>query len=219
MANCADEICLDFFAGSCTTAQAVLELNHSDNSSRRFIMVQLPESTRQQSLQTIAEIGKERIRRAIARLKSRRADQLDLDDRDAPEDLGFRVFKLDRSNYKAWRDFDGGDVAGLQTLSTSSSRHWPRAGAGEPAGRGDADGRLPARQRRQPAPAFTQNTVQVVTSDLVAHRLFVCLDARIADATIAGLAMDADDVFICLDSALSDEAKVQLEDGRQVKVI
>ena len=36
--------------------------------------------------------------------------------RDAPEDLGFRVFKLDRSNYKAWRDFDAGDVAELQTL-------------------------------------------------------------------------------------------------------
>jgi adenine-specific DNA-methyltransferase len=70
-----------------------------------------------------------------------------------------------------------------------------------------------------PAPGFTQNTVQVVTSDLVAHRLFVSLDARIADATIASLVMDADDLFICLDSALSDEAKVQLEDGRKVKVI
>ena len=61
--------------------------------------------------------------------------------------------------------------------------------------------------------------MQVVTSDLVAHRLFVCLDDRIADATIAGLVMGEEDIFICLDSALSDEAKVQLEDGRRVKVI
>ena len=79
-------------------------------------MVQLPEPTRQQSGRTIAEIGKERIRRAIARLKSERADQPDLNDWDLPEDLGFRVFRLDRSNYKAWRDFEGGDAAGLQTL-------------------------------------------------------------------------------------------------------
>ncbi|MGB3216422.1 MAG: hypothetical protein WBD79_03385, partial [Anaerolineae bacterium] len=59
----------------------------------------------------------------------------------------------------------------------------------------------------------------VVSSDLVAHRLFVCLDAAVNEETIGALAMGADDVFICLDAALTDEAKVRLEDGRRVKVI
>jgi adenine-specific DNA-methyltransferase len=63
------------------------------------------------------------------------------------------------------------------------------------------------------------NRITRVSSDLVAHRLFVCLDAQVHDETIAVLAMGDDDVFICLDSALTDEAKVRLEDGRRVKVI
>ncbi|WP_298983820.1 hypothetical protein [Caldilinea sp.] len=54
---------------------------------------------------------------------------------------------------------------------------------------------------------------------LVAHRLYVCLDAQVHDETIAALTADADNLFICLDAALSDEAKVRLEDGRRVKVI
>jgi len=91
------DVVLDFFAGSCTTAQAVLELNREDGGKRRFIMVQLPEPTpvaspaRQASYHTIAEIGKERIRRVIARMKRDRADP---SDRGAREDLGFRVYKL-----------------------------------------------------------------------------------------------------------------------------
>jgi adenine-specific DNA-methyltransferase len=58
-----------------------------------------------------------------------------------------------------------------------------------------------------------------VSSDLVARRLFVCPDEKVHDETIAAPAMGDDDVFICLDSALTDEAKVRLEDGRRVKVI
>lgn len=67
---CSDDtsLILDFFAGSCTTAQAVLELNHEDGGSRRFLMVQLPEPTSNSDLLAIAEIGKARIRQTIARL-------------------------------------------------------------------------------------------------------------------------------------------------------
>ena len=54
------------------------------------------------------------------------------------------------------------------------------------------------------------------TSDLVSHRLFVCLDKQVQDRTIASLVLGDEDIFICLDSALSDEAKVQLEDGSAV---
>ncbi len=100
------DLILDFFAGSCTTAQAVLELNAADGGDRRFMMVQLPERLREpivladpdgpSVLQTIADIGKERIRRVAARLTSRKAS-------DPPIDLGFKVFKLDYDSQQAAR--------------------------------------------------------------------------------------------------------------------
>ncbi|MNS56444.1 DNA methylase [compost metagenome] len=61
---------LDFFAGSCPTAHAVLELNREDGGSRRFLCVQRPEPLTHPEFATIAEIGKERIRRVIARMEA-----------------------------------------------------------------------------------------------------------------------------------------------------
>lgn len=85
---------LDFFSGSCTTAHAVIDINKEDGGNRRFIMVQLPEPCKENSepykagYKTIADIGKERIRRVIKTIKEEKA-QLD---------LGFKVFKLDKPN-------------------------------------------------------------------------------------------------------------------------
>jgi adenine-specific DNA-methyltransferase len=70
------DLVLDFFSGSGTTAQAVLEQNCADGSNRSFIMVQLPEPTGNKKFKTIAEIGKERIRRVIARLNESTDKQL-----------------------------------------------------------------------------------------------------------------------------------------------
>src|ERR1017187_7864704 len=65
-----DEIILDFFAGSGTTAQAVLELNAQDGGNRKFILVQLPEPTGRKDFPTIADITKERVRRVIQKLET-----------------------------------------------------------------------------------------------------------------------------------------------------
>lgn len=99
------DIVLDFFAGSCTTAHAVLDLNKEDRGNRKFIMVQLPEPCDEESdaftagYKTIADIGKERIRRAAAKIREEHPDY--------DGDLGFKVFKLDSSNIKPWEgDFD-----------------------------------------------------------------------------------------------------------------
>jgi adenine-specific DNA-methyltransferase len=97
-----DSLVLDFFAGSCTTAHAVLEANHRDGGNRRFIMVQLPEPTGREDFPTIADIAKERIRRVIAKLKKDAESRLDLNDRAAPEELGFKVFKLARPHIQPW---------------------------------------------------------------------------------------------------------------------
>ncbi|MBF0340762.1 MAG: site-specific DNA-methyltransferase [Magnetococcales bacterium] len=96
-----DDLVLDFFAGSGTTAHAVLDLNKKDGGNRRFILVQLPEPTGQKEYPTIAEITKERVRRVIKKLNAEEAGQLDLSE-GAKQDRGFRVFKLDTSNLKPW---------------------------------------------------------------------------------------------------------------------
>ncbi|MGO9379973.1 MAG: DNA methyltransferase [Dissulfurispiraceae bacterium] len=101
-------IILDFFAGSSTTAHAVLDLNKQDNGNRKFIMVQLPEPCAKDSEafraghKTIADIGKERIRRVIKKLNEEQAGTLVLDGSTA-QDRGFKVFKLDKSNFKQWQ--------------------------------------------------------------------------------------------------------------------
>ncbi|GAB6044896.1 hypothetical protein JCM11957_04940 [Caminibacter profundus] len=99
-----NDIILDFFSGSATTAHAVMELNAEDGGNRRFIMVQLPEPTDEKSeaykagYKNICEIGKERIRRSGEKIKE------DFKDKEGIEnlDIGFKVFKLDSSNFKEW---------------------------------------------------------------------------------------------------------------------
>jgi adenine-specific DNA-methyltransferase len=98
--HCNDSLILDFFSGSATTAHAVMQLNAEDGGKRRHIMVQLPEPCDEKSeafkagYKTIAEIGKERIRRAGAKIKAENATT-------APNlDIGFRVLKIDSSNMK-----------------------------------------------------------------------------------------------------------------------
>ena len=100
-------IILDFFSGSCTIAHSVLELNKEDSGNRKFIMVQLPEKCDEKSeaykagYKTIAEIGKERIRRVIKKIKEEEEGKLDFGEK--KQALGFKVFKLQESNFKIWR--------------------------------------------------------------------------------------------------------------------
>lgn len=96
---------LDFFAGSATTADAVMQLNAEGAGVRQFIMVQLPEACDKGTeafkagYKTIAEISKERIRRSAAKIKEENSEY--------DGDLGFKVFKLDSTNIKPWEvDFD-----------------------------------------------------------------------------------------------------------------
>jgi adenine-specific DNA-methyltransferase len=106
-----NDIVLDFFAGSGTTAHAVLDLNKEDNQKRKFICIQLPEPTLEKSFayksnfKNIAEVSKERIRKAILSIKSeskKNEGKIQFEDDNLIQDLGFKVFKLDRSNFKTW---------------------------------------------------------------------------------------------------------------------
>ena len=106
---------LDFFSGSATTAHAVMQLNSEDNGNRKYIMVQLPETTDEKSeafkagYKNIAEIGKERIRRAGEKIKQEIEEynsnlKLGEEPKEVP-DIGFKVFKVDDTNIK-WYDME-----------------------------------------------------------------------------------------------------------------
>ena len=107
-----NDIILDFFSGSATTAHAVMQLNAEDGGNRRFICVQLPELCDEKSeaykagYKNICEIGKERIRRAGAKILAETEEanrQVKLGEEEKPlPDVGFKVFKLDTSNIKLW---------------------------------------------------------------------------------------------------------------------
>lgn len=109
-----NSIILDFFSGSATTAHAVMKLNAEDGGKRKFIMVQLPEVTDEQSVarkagyETICQIGEERIRRAGKKVKA----EAGLQGQDL--DIGFRVLRLDSSNmedvFYTPEDFDAKDI-------------------------------------------------------------------------------------------------------------
>lgn len=95
--NDKNNVILDFFSGSATTAHAVMQLNAEDGGNRKYILVQIPEKCNEKSeaykngFQTICDIGEERIRRASKKIK---------EETDANIDYGFRVYKIDSSNMK-----------------------------------------------------------------------------------------------------------------------
>ena len=103
-----DDIVLDFFSGSSTTAHSIMKLNAEDGGNRRFIMVQLPEICEEKSeaykagYTNICEIGKERIRRAGKKILEENSQSQVGDEEKKRLDVGFKVFKLDDSNLKSW---------------------------------------------------------------------------------------------------------------------
>lgn len=110
IAYSSDDIILDFFSGSSTTANAVMKLNSEDEGKRKFIMVQIPEATDEESeaykagYENICEIGKERIRRAGEKIKTEiEENNIQLKIGEEPKsvpDIGFRVLKIDSTNMK-----------------------------------------------------------------------------------------------------------------------
>ncbi|MGD9655371.1 MAG: site-specific DNA-methyltransferase, partial [Sulfuricurvum sp.] len=114
-----DDVILDFFSGSATTAHAVMQLNAEDGGNRKYICVQIPEPTPEESearkagYATIPEIGKERIRRAgkkILEEQKAKAEKEGLFTEEPKKlDTGFKVFKLDSSNINEW-DSDPGNL-------------------------------------------------------------------------------------------------------------
>jgi len=115
-----DDIVLDYFAGSCTTADAILQLNSEDSGRRRFIMVQLPEplstesEAARQGFTSLAQLGLERIRKRIASIQAANRERLAFSEESNVPDIGCKVFRLSASNFKMW---DGTAAVSTEALS------------------------------------------------------------------------------------------------------
>jgi adenine-specific DNA-methyltransferase len=221
-----EDIVFDFFSGSATTAHAVLDLNKEDSGNRKFILVQMPEATPADSeaakagYKTIAEIGKERIRRVIKKIKAEKAQELSAAD-EAP-DLGFKVFKLARSNFKPWKDYHGDDIAAIESLFENAVTPLTSGWKNQP----DAlfteilllegyplDSAVKARAE------FGANRIREVSCPQHEKRLLVCLDDAISPETVRALTLRSDEIFVCLDSAIDDSTKARLDDKGMIKTI
>lgn len=113
-----DDVVLDFFSGSATTAHAVMQLNAEDGGNRKHIMVQLPEPTDEKSeafkagYKKISDIARERINRAGEKIKVDFTDKLA--ERETPLDVGYRTYKLADTNFTKWQSAPTGDLTELQ---------------------------------------------------------------------------------------------------------
>ncbi len=215
-----NDIAFDFFAGSCPLAEAVLELNRQDGLNRRFIVSQLPEPTTKGSpsqksgYATISEIGKERIRRVIKRMKKERAGQLPLD---KPEDLGFKVFKLAISNYKQWYFDDVENVEAyikqMQMFIDPLVEDYLDENVTYEVALKEGYG-LNVRFEKT-----TVRNVERVTDPDKDQSLYICLSDKIRLGDLRPLNLKKDDLFICRDIALNDETAANLALQCRLKTI
>ncbi len=197
---------LDFFAGSAASAHAVMNFNTENSKSARFIMVQLPETVDESSdafkdgFETISQIGKERIRRSANKIME-----------DNPEfvgDMGFKVFKLDSSNIRAWNP----DVSDLEQTLLDHADHVVE-------GRSEQDVLYELLLKRgvDLAVPIEEKEIEGKTVYSIGYGvLFACLDKTIDKAEIEGLAKGitdwhkelepaADTQVVFRDSAFADD--------------
>ncbi len=203
-----DDIILDFFAGSGATAQAVMKLNQEDGGNRKFILVQLPETTGRADFSTISEITKQRVRLAAQKLS--KSEEGRLPDSEATlQDRGFKAFSLAESNFKVWDadvvNSDGDKLAKQLQLY--------------------AEHRLPNRStqdvlyelllksgRSLTAPIVEREIVGQTVYDADGGQLLICLEDSISEDTMHGMIEVKPERVLCLDAAFNgnDQLKTNI---------
>ena len=212
-----DSLVLDFFAASCTTAQAVLELNQEDGGTRQFIMVQLPERTpeksaaREAGFENIADIGKERIRRVCENMPAL-----------VGGDYGFRVFTLAESHFRQEEILPDEDIqryiAQLESSVEPLRDGWRVEDVLYEVALKEG---YPLDSAIEKVEGLASNTVFCITAPPDARsesasigaerrRFYFCLDAELAEGDVARLGLSKDSVFICRDVALTDTLAANL---------
>ncbi|MBI2882535.1 MAG: site-specific DNA-methyltransferase [Candidatus Methylomirabilis oxyfera] len=219
-------VIMDFFAGSATAAHATLNANRGDSGSRRFIMVQLPEpvpidsGAKAAGFETIAEVGKERIRRAIRALNDEVSGRIDFKNRATPEDLGFRVFKLAESNYRQWWGVDERDgVKYAAEMELFTDPLLPGSKAEDVVWEVALKEGYGLSSTVEEVKGNKSNRVWRMTDPDHSQSFLICLDDTLKEATVRALKLDKDDLFVCRDAALTDEQAANLALTCKLKTI
>lgn len=199
-----DYIVLDFFAGSASTAHAVISQNLEDGGNRRFIMVQLPEKTPEDNdafkdgYKTISEISRGRINLAGEKIAKENAD--DLKERTTPLDIGFKAFTLDTTNFREW-DTDTEDINAslLAALDTFKQGRTSEDALYEVLLKYGVD-------LTEPVEVLTLDGKQIYS--LAGNYLLVCLEKNISLATVEEMAKLKPTRVVCYDDGFeNDEVK------------
>ena len=197
-----DDIVLDFFAGSGTTAHAIIDLNNQDNSNYKFILVQIPEPCPEDSeafkagYKTVVDITKERIRRVTKRLDEYDAGQLPLN---GSQDRGFRVFKLAESNFKPWNAQLPRDVAALAQQLELHIEHIRQ-------GRTSSDILYEILLKSGfplTTPVETLTLASKRVYSVAGGALLICLEPELTMEVIRALAAQKPERVVCLDSGFA----------------
>lgn len=217
-------IILDFFSGSATTAHAVMQLNSEDNGNRKYIMVQLPETTDEKSeafkagYKNIAEIGKERIRRAGEKIKQEIEEynsnlKLGEEPKKVP-DIGFKVFKVDNTNIK-WYDLENFNEESQYSFDDPDSLDFVL-------GSNDIDIVYEIMLRQNDIPLSER--LEVLTdignrTYLYASTYLICLETEITEEMVEKLAsLDPLPIkFVFRDSAFKDNISLKDETFRKLR--
>jgi adenine-specific DNA-methyltransferase len=216
------DMVLDFFAGSCSMAHAVLAQNRADGGNRKFVAVQLPEPLPkpEKELKRLTDIGKSRLRCVIAKLHKADEGTLEMSDPDTPEDLGFKVFKLTPPTIQP---FDVGDerdpelyAAKLTLYNDPLTPGWkPEHVLWEVALR-EGYG---LQTRFEPKKLGNGNTLYEVTDPEAGQTMAVCLDDAIKVDLSRHYELTPERVFVCRDMALDDTAAANLALQCRLKTI
>ena len=219
-----DSLILDFFSGSATTAHAVMQLNSEDNGNRKYIMVQLPETTDEKSeafkagYKNIAEIGKERIRRAGEKIKQEIEEynsnlKLGEEPKKVP-DIGFKVFKVGDTNIK-WYDLDNFNEESQYSFDDPDSLDFVL-------GSNDIDIVYEIMLRQNDVPL--SESLEVLTdignrTYLYASTYLICLETEITEEMVEKLASlePLPIKFIFRDSAFKDNISLKDETFRKLR--
>jgi adenine-specific DNA-methyltransferase len=215
----AGDIVLDFFAGSGSTAEAILDLNTRDDGNRKFILVQLPEPTpesspaRQAGYANVVDIGKERVRLVIKKLNDEERGKLKAED-EPPRDRGFKVFKLTSSNFKIWDNA----VASKEPEDLADQL------------RAFAENVDPDRSREDILYEILLKSGLPLTAEVesleVAGReayavsgglLMVCLEDQVDDELMRAVVEHGPERFVCLDTAFDGNDKLKTNTVLQMK--
>lgn len=239
-----NDIVMDFFSGSATTAVSLFNYNIVNQTKNHFIMVQLPfeldnstEVTAKNAIKflnsinkskhDICELAKERIRRAGAKILEETKANKDMFREDNPLDVGFKVYRLQKSNFEKYTPVEGQSEDSKNMLFQELENNLiPLVDGWKPE---NVLTEIILRQgfvldcTKEKIDSFKNNTVWKITdaTDAVSKKikLYVCLDSAINEETIKALTLGDDEKFICLDSAIDDSSYARLSDKGRIETI